>query len=115
MLVSQLFHFIIVYAARFFIQVVANGMIENTGCVDATSVRQMASMIEVESHECIARLQYGQQNGGICLCARVWLYVGKLGSEEFFDTCYRQILDLVNNLATTIITLCRKTFSVFVC
>ena len=71
-------------------------------------------MVEVQSHESIARLKHGKKHGGIGLRARVGLDVGKLCSEEFFHSFTCQVLDLIYYLASTIVALAGKTLGVLV-
>src|SRR5574344_985461 len=71
-------------------------------------------MSEVEAHECVAGLQYSKQNGSVCLCARVWLHVGILSSEEFAYTVDGELLHLVNHTASAIVALARITLGILV-
>ena len=55
---SQLFHLVVVDASGLAVQVVANGVVENTTCVHMRTVRQVASVIEVHAHERVAGFQH---------------------------------------------------------
>ena len=69
------------------------------------AMREVTAVVEVHTHEGVARLQDGQQNGSIGLCARVRLHVGIFGSEQFADAVDGQLLHLVNHLAAAIIAM----------
>ena len=69
------------------------------------TMRQVATMIQVHTHERVAGLQYGQQHGSVGLCARVGLHVGILGIEQLADTLNGQPLHLVDHLTAAIIAL----------
>ena len=71
-------------------------------------------MVEVQSHECVAGFQACEQYGSICLCSGVRLYVGELSPEEFLYSFPCQILHLVNDLATSIVSLAWQSFCILV-
>ena len=71
-------------------------------------------MIQVQSHEGITGLQYCQQYGSVGLGARVGLHVGILCTEKLTYAVDSQLLYLVNNLATTIVTVSRIALGILV-
>ena len=71
-------------------------------------------MVEVETHEGVARLQAGHQNGHVGLCAGVRLHVGPFAAEKLFHAVNGQLFGLVNDLAATVVAFARKTFRIFV-
>ena len=71
-------------------------------------------MIQVQTHKAVTGFQHGQQHGGICLCTRVRLYVGILGTEQLADTVNSQLFYLVNDLTAAIVAVARITFRIFV-
>ena len=62
-------------------------------------------MSQVQAHERVARLQHGQQHGGVSLCARVGLHVGILSIKQLTDALDGQLLNLVHHLATAVVAL----------
>ncbi len=61
-------------------------------------------MREVETHEGVARLQAGEEDGHVGLCAGVRLHIGVLCIEEFAEAVDGQLLDLVDDFATAVVT-----------
>ena len=71
-------------------------------------------MGQVQSHERVAGLQYGQQHGGIGLSARVGLHVGVFCTEELADAVNSQLLNLVYHLAAAVVAMAGITLGILV-
>jgi hypothetical protein len=69
---------------------------------------------KVQSHERIARLHAGEENGHVGLCARMGLHVGVLRAVETADALDGQRLDLVHDLAAAVVARSGIAFGVFV-
>ena len=110
----QLLHFVVVNTTCFRIQVISDGFVQYTTRVHGRTMREVSTMSEIESEECIARFQYCEQHGSICLSTRVRLYVGVFCIKEFANTVDSQLLYFVYHLATAIIAFPRIAFGVFV-
>jgi hypothetical protein len=80
-------------------------MIEDTRSIDAGAVGEVTALVEVETHEGVARVEYGKEHSLIGLSTGVGLHVGKLSSEELLHTVDGELLHLVYDLAATIVTL----------
>ena len=72
-------------------------------------------MCEVKSEEGVANVEASKENSHVCLCARVRLYICPASAEDLFQSFDSEGFALVNNFATTIVTLSRITFSILVC
>src|SRR5580704_244621 len=75
---------------------------------------EMTAHAQIQTEDRITRLQNGQQESGVGLCAAMWLYVGIFAIEYFFQTIDGELLDLVDDLAATIISPSGITFRVFI-
>ena len=82
---SEPFHGIVVDRPGLFGEFVTDGFVEKARGVDGRTVRKVAAVCEVESHEGVSRLEYGEKDGHIGLSSRVRLYVGILGAEQFAE------------------------------
>ena len=102
---GQLLHLVVVHAARLLVQVVAYGLIEDATGVHQRAVREVTAVSQVQTHERVARLQHGQQHGGVGLSAGVGLHVGIFGIEELADALDGQLLNLVDHLAAAVVAL----------
>lgn len=112
---GESFHLIIVHTTCFRIKVIANSIVKYTTGIYGRAMRQVSSMSKIKSHESITGLKYRKQYSRICLSSGMWLYVRELGTEEFLDTLYGKCLNLIHNLATTIISLSRISLGILVC
>ena len=82
---SQLLHFVIIHATGFLVEVIADRVVEESGSVDVATMGKVTTVVEVQTHKSIARLQYCEQYGSISLCTRVRLYIGVLSTKDFLD------------------------------
>ena len=114
MLQSEPFHGIVVDRPGLFGEFVTDGFVEKARGVDGRTVRKVAAVCEVESHEGVSRLEYGEKDGHIGLSSRVRLYVGILGAEQFAEPIYSQLFHLVYDLAAAVITCAGIALGVFV-
>ena len=111
---SQFLHFVVINSACLFVEVVTDRVVENTRSIDVATMRKVTTVVEIQSHESIARFENSEQNGSISLCSRVRLNIGILSTEDFLDTLDGKVLYDINNLATAIVTFARETFCILV-
>ena len=74
----------------------------------------MATVVEIQTHEGVAWLQTGQQNGCIGLSTRVRLYVGIFSAKQLADTVDSQLFNLVYNLTAAIVAVAGVTLGIFI-
>ena len=82
--------------------------------VDRRPVGQMAAGSQIETHERIARLQQGEENGLIGLTARIGLHIGKFAPEQASHARNRQLFGDIDELAAAIIPPARVALGIFV-
>ena len=75
---------------------------------------EVTAVVEVQTHEGVAGLQYSQQHGSVGLCTRVGLNVGILCVEEFANAVDGQLLHLVYHLTAAIVTVARIALGILV-
>ena len=75
----------------------------------------MAALGEVETEECVAGLEHGQQHSGVGLGSGVWLYVGIFCPEQLAHAVDGQLFHLVYHFAASVIALAWVALSVLVC
>ena len=107
-------HLVIVHTTCFLVQVIAYGLIEDTAGVHQRTMREVATVIQVHTHEGITGLQYGKQYGGVSLSTGVRLHVSILCTEQFADTVDGKLLHLIYYLTAAIVTVSGITLGVFV-
>ena len=71
-------------------------------------------MCQIEAHEGIARLHAGEENGHVGLRARMGLHVGVFRAVKLTDALDGQRLDLVHDLAASVVAGAGIAFGVFV-
>ena len=86
----------------------------SSGEVRGASVREMSSFKKIHSHVCVALLQKREFHSHVCLCAGVRLYISPRASEQLFGSFPRDILDIIDNTASTVKTTFRKSFRIFI-
>ena len=74
----------------------------------------MTAVRKVKAHKGFTWHKDSLQYSSVCLCTGVGLYVCILSTEQLLDACYCKALSLVNNLATTVVTLTWVAFCIFV-
>ena len=74
----------------------------------------MSSLVELHSHECIARLEQRVEYGKIGLGTGMRLNVGICTAEQFLRAADCQLFDLIDNIASAIVAVKRVAFSVFI-
>ena len=75
---------------------------------------EVTSVVEVESHEGVAGIEYCQEDCSVGLSTRVRLHVGVFSSEEFLDSVDGQLFHLVHHLTTAVVSLSGIAFGIFV-
>ena len=107
-------HLVVVNATGFLVQVVAYRFVKNAGGVDQGTVAQMPTMVKVQTHKGVARLQYGQQYGCVGLGTGVGLDVGVFCAKQLADTVNSQLFNLVNDLTAAVVAVARIAFRILV-
>ncbi len=111
---GERFHRVVVDRAGLLSHLVAYGLVEDAGHVDGRTVRKVAAVCQVESHEGIAGFEYRHEDGHVGLCAGVGLYVGILGTVEFADAVDGELFHLVHYLAAAVVACTGVALGVFV-
>lgn len=75
---------------------------------------EVTALVEVETHEGVAGLEHGEEHGLVGLGTGVRLNVGELSPEELLHTVDGELLHLVDDLATAIVTLAGQALGIFV-
>ena len=111
---GERFHRIVVNGAGLLAYLIADGLVEDAGHVDGRTVREVASVCQVKTHEGVAGFEYGHENCHVGLCARVGLYVGVFGAVEFAYAVDGELFHLVHHLAAAVVACAGIPFGVFV-
>ena len=85
-----------------------------TAHVDGRTVGEVSAGVEVQPHECIARLQQGKENRLVHLAAGIGLDVGAIGAKKGFQAVNGDLLDNIHMLAATVIPFPRIPLGVFI-
>ena len=104
----------IINITRFLIHAVRHEVVELTREVDGRAVGQVTAVRKVHTKHGIARLDECEICRLVRLRARVRLYVGVLGTEQLARTLTCNIFNHVDLLATTVVTLARIAFCIFI-
>ena len=96
------------------IELVTDGFEIGTRHIHRRTVRKVAAVRQIEAHERIAGFQHGEENGHVGLRARVGLHVGVFRAVELADALDGQRLDLVHDLAASVVAGAGIAFGVFV-
>ncbi len=76
---------------------------------------EVTAMAEVHAHELVARLKTCHEYSHVCLRSTMRLHVCPFSIEKLFGAFYCEVFSLVNHLATSVITVCRISFCIFIC
>ena len=82
--------------------------------VHRAAMGQVATRIQVQTHERVTRLQQRQEHRLVHLAAAVRLDIGEFAVEQLLGPLDRQVLDDIDILAATVIAFARISFGVFV-
>ena len=96
-------HFVEVDETGLAVDAVADDVVELAGEVDLEPVREVAAVVEPHRKNRVARLQAAEVDAHVRLGARVRLHVRVLGAEERLRPVDRELLDLVDDLAATVV------------
>jgi len=113
-LFGQTLHGVVVDTPGGLVELIAHGLEILARHIDRRTVREVAAVRQVETHEGVAGLQAGEENGHVGLCARVGLDVGPFGAVDPADALDGQVLHLVHHLAAAVITRCGIALGVLV-
>ena len=111
---SQFLHLVVIHTAGFLVEVVADSMVEDTGSIHRRTMGQMASVVQIQAHEGVTRLQTSQKYRSIGLRSRVRLHVGVLGTEQFAYPFDGQALHFVHHLTASVVSLSRIPLGILV-
>ena len=111
---SELLHLVVIHTTSLLLQVVTDWLIDDAARVDERTVAEVTTVVEVQAHKGVARIQASQEDGCIGLSTRVRLHVGILCVEELADAVDGKLLHLVHNLTAAIIALARIALGIFV-
>ena len=84
------------------------------GKIDRTAMGQMPTMGKIHTEHLVAWFKRGEIDCHICLAAGMRLDIGVFGAKEFLGPVDGEILHRIGILTTTIITLGRIAFGIFV-
>ncbi|MNO71754.1 hypothetical protein D3C76_626770 [compost metagenome] len=96
------------------VDAVLYGVVQLAGGGNAGAMGQVTTVCQAHAQNGVATLQQGQVNSGVGLRTGVRLNVGVIGAEQFLGAVDGQLLNNVNVLATTVVTLAWVAFSVLV-
>ena len=108
------FHLVIIHSSCLLVEVISHRAIQNSGCVDSRTMREVTAVCKVEAHECVSWLKHCEQHCSIGLCARVRLNIGIFSAEEFANSVDSKLFHLVNNAATAVVALAGITLGILV-
>ena len=111
---SHFLHLVVVHPSGFFVQIVLARSVDDARRIDSRSVRQVASVCQIQSHELIARVQYGKKHRCISLCSRVRLYVGPFSTKDFLHPFNGKLFALVYHFASSVISFSGISFGIFI-
>ena len=114
MLHGQALDFVVVDQAGNVVDAVLHGVVDLAGEADAGAVGQVAAVGQAHAQHAVARVQQGHIHGGVGLAAGVRLDVGVVGAEQLLGAVDGQLLDHIDVLAATVVTLARIAFGVLV-
>ncbi len=110
----DLLHLVIVDGFRIFTHAVRNDLVHLAGEVQRMPVREMASVGQIQTHHCVARLQQRHISGHIGLRTRMRLDIHMVRAKDLFGPVTCQSLDHISKLASAVIALAWITLSVLV-
>ena len=111
---GEALHLVVIDATGIFAHIVGNRLVEQTRAVDSRAVREVTTMGKIEAHEGVARIEHSGKHSLVGLCTRVGLHVCPACTEDLLQTIDGELLDLIDNLTTTIITLAGQTLGILV-
>ncbi|MDT4775841.1 hypothetical protein FQZ97_79810 [compost metagenome] len=114
MLQRQALHFVVVDQPGGGVQAVLHGVVQLARGRHLGAVGQVAAVGQAHAEDGVAGVQQGQVDGAVGLGAGVRLDVGVVGAEQLLGAVDGQLLDLVDELATTVVALARIAFGVLV-
>jgi hypothetical protein len=108
------FHLVVVDGFGIAADVIEGGAIKLAAEAEAMSVRQVATVREIEAENRVAGLQHCRVGRGVGLGARVRLHIDVLAAEELARAVAGQVLDDVGILATAVIAASGVALCVFI-
>src|SRR5690554_3877292 len=77
-------------------------------------MRKMSAMGKVKAQKCVSWLQTCCKNRSICLRSTMGLHVGIFGTKKCLCSIYGQLFHLIYHFTSSIISLSRISFSIFI-
>jgi hypothetical protein len=96
-------HLVVVHGHRLARDLVMRDVVQAAREVDLVAVREVAALGKRERHQRVPRLHHGRVDRHVRLRTRVRLDVRVLGAEQFLRAVDRELLDLVDDLAPTVV------------
>ena len=110
----EFLHLLVVDTTCCRIHIVAQGVEHQAGEVHGASVREVAAVVEVHTHEFVAGIEHRHEHRHVGLRSRMGLHIGVFCTEKLFKTVLGEGLGLINNLAAAIVTVAGIAFGIFV-
>ena len=108
------FHHIIVHQIGVACHVILTLLIYQPREVNRATVRQVATMCQVQAHKLVSGLHHGHKYCHVGLGTAMRLHVGILRPKQAANALYSHILGLIHHLATTVITVPWVALGIFV-
>src|SRR4029079_10406831 len=96
-------HLVEVDERRVAVDSVADEVVELSGEVDLEAVREMPAVVETHGENGVPRLEAAEVDGHVRLRAGMRLHVRVVGAEELLGAVDRELLDLVDDFAATVV------------
>ena len=113
-LVGQTLHLIIIHTAGLTVEVVAYRLVDDAARIHQRTMTEVPAVVQIESHEGVARIENSQEDSCIGLCTRVRLHIGILCTEEGFYSVDSQLLHLIHHLTASVVSLAGITLGILV-
>ena len=111
---GTLFHLVVVDGAGVFLHAVVNNVEHQAAEVDRAAVAEVATVVEVHTHEGVASLEACHKDSHVGLSTAVGLHVSPFSTIELLGTFDSDGLALVHYLATAIVTFSGIALGIFV-
>ncbi|MNC22806.1 hypothetical protein D3C75_708130 [compost metagenome] len=107
-------HFIIINQECIFLHAISYEVIQQSGGIYRTSVRQMTAVSEIHAEHSVTGIQCGQINCHIGLSTGMRLDIGMISAEQLLGTVTGKVLYDIDIFTAAIVAFARITFSIFI-
>ena len=107
-------HLVVINEAGVLLHIVTYGIEHKAREINRASVAQVTAVIQVHTHEGVARTEHRHEHRHVGLRARVGLHIGILGIEDSLQTVDGEVFGLVHNLAAAIVAVAGIAFGILV-